>query len=69
MEVKRKFPWEYVLVVSFVVFVLGSIVAGSWYEAGIKQRVWARQGCQMTRWEILWGAQPITRNIVTEEKQ
>ena len=56
-------------IVAFLIVVL-SIAAGiSWYAAGVQQRVWARQGVEMTQWEVFCGADPIVRNMIEEKQQ
>jgi len=57
--------WMGVIVV--LVF-FGGFLAWEWYAAGVQREVWARQGCQMSQWEVFMGAKPIERNFVNPEK-
>jgi hypothetical protein len=34
-----------------------------WYVAGVQQQVYARQGVQMSHWEIMLGARPVVRPL------
>lgn len=51
-----------VFIVLLVVMV--PCLAWNWYKAGVHQEVYRRQGCEMSRWEILMGAKPIDRQLV-----
>lgn len=35
----------------------------NWYRAGVQRDVYARQGIQMSRWEVLLGTQPAEKTV------
>jgi hypothetical protein len=48
------------------VFLLALIAVGptiAWYRAGLQQRVYQRQGVEMTQWEVFMGAKPVERYV------
>jgi hypothetical protein len=40
-----------------------SFYAFLWYPASVQAKVWQREGVKITTWEVLWGAQPVTRDV------
>lgn len=49
----------------FVIVILIA-VAVAWWRAGVQQRVWERQGCHMSQWEVFMGAAPVERALLPE---
>jgi hypothetical protein len=39
------------------------LICVKWYQAGVQQKVWERQGCEMTQWETFIGSKPIIREF------
>lgn len=58
-------PLITVCLMLLVVFALAA--AYSWYGAGLQQKVYERQGIEMTRWECFIGAQPAEAVIQIKE--
>lgn len=46
-----------------VALLIGPGLAIRWYRSGMQQAVYARQGIEMTRWEIFIGCEPDERQI------
>lgn len=44
-----------------IALVLGACVCWGWYSAGVQQRIYSRQGIQMSQWEVFVGAEPAER--------
>lgn len=40
----------------------------AWYQAGMQQRAYARQGIEVTRWEIFMGVSPAEKVIQIRER-
>jgi hypothetical protein len=52
------------VVVGAIAVILAIAFGVNWYKAGVQQEVYRRQGCEMSRWEIMLGAKPIDRQLV-----
>lgn len=47
-----------------IMFLIFSLTAGcGWINAGAQRDVYARQGIEMTRWEVFCGAKPPEQNV------
>jgi hypothetical protein len=51
------------VLIGLALFVTGAFGL-CWYQAGLQQEVYKRQGCEMTQWEVFMGAEPIDRQMV-----
>jgi hypothetical protein len=51
------------ILVALMVLVLGSAASWGWYQAGVQQEVYERQGIKMTRWEVFIGAKPAVKVV------
>lgn len=51
----------------FLLLAVLAISAGiAWYRAGVQQAVWSREGIELSRWEIMMGAEPKERVFITK---
>lgn len=57
----------------FVLLVIGALFVGGfffgWYQAGMQARMYARQGIQITQWEVFIGVEPAERVVQIREER
>lgn len=41
----------------------------AWYQAAVQADVYRRQGADLSTWEVLMGAKPITRQLIIEDRK
>lgn len=52
-------------VIALVIF-FGTWFGWQWYKSSVQVGVYARQGVQMSTWEVFLGAKPVERMISTK---